>query len=179
MELHIIKPKNKPRKQWITVLSSDVISCSFCQEGCSSFCKCLLSFCQQPLLRSLHLNMLTNLVSRRNDTKVDELNLTASQKSKTDKGLYRCGCSTRGSSEKMRLIQEWLIHPWAERLIRCQKHWVVIYNTMGVCNTSAKLHTYHFRFCSADFYTKYLKIWLFWAKKLYKYTIKRMKYSLA
>lgn len=49
MELHIIKPQNKPSKQWITVFSSDVISCSICQEGCSGFCKCLLSFCQQAL----------------------------------------------------------------------------------------------------------------------------------
>ena len=52
-ELLRIRTQNKPRKQWIIVISSDVISRSSCQEGCSSFCKCLLSLCQQPVSRSL------------------------------------------------------------------------------------------------------------------------------
>ncbi|KAA8582053.1 hypothetical protein FQN60_008793, partial [Etheostoma spectabile] len=43
----------------------------------SSFCKCLLSFCQQPLFRSLHSNTFANLISCQNDTKVDEQNLEA------------------------------------------------------------------------------------------------------
>lgn len=39
---------NHVNREW-PCFPSDVIPCSFGQGGCSSFCKCLLSFCQQPL----------------------------------------------------------------------------------------------------------------------------------
>lgn len=67
--------------EFLCFFPPDVISCSSCQGGCSSFCKCLLFFCQQPLLRTLHSNMFANLVSCRSDTKVDQLNLSMSQPS--------------------------------------------------------------------------------------------------